>query len=230
MLESGDILSHHEMCLMEGRSLQQGMSFRTNQTHSILLMSQRSGAPYPDRLSEDSTTLYYIGHDSYGASDKGRIDQPLVTATGSLTQSGRFFLAAEQARQGNPPELVRVYEKLSSGIWVFNGLFELRDAKMEFDGVRKVCVFELHLIEGSFDPNANVHQPSKSPGRLIPTWVKLAVLKRDKGSCQHPGCHAKTDLHFDHILPFSRGGSSSNPDNIQLLCQRHNLEKSANII
>jgi hypothetical protein len=31
--------------------------------------------------------------------------------------------------------------------------------------------------------------------------------------------------HFNHIIPWSKAGSSSTPDNIQLLCGKHNLEK-----
>ena len=59
--------------------------------------------------------------------------------------------------------------------------------------------------------------------RLIPTKVKIEVWKRDGGKCVK--CEATEDLHFDHIIPFSKGGSSNTPDNIQLLCGRHNLEK-----
>jgi hypothetical protein len=193
-------------------------------------MSQREGAPYPDRLSEDGKTLLYIGHDAYGVPNKAVIDQPLATDNGTLTQNGRFFTAAIQSRDTGIPEYVRVYEKLHSGVWVFNGLFELVDARMEDDGKRKVCVFELRFVEvlaHSSVAESEAAHVKLSPGRLIPSNVKLTVFKRDRGQCVK--CGARTDLHFDHILPYSKGGSSTNPDNIQLLCQRHNLEKSARI-
>lgn len=39
------------------------------------------------------------------------------------------------------------------------------------------------------------------------------------------------NLHFDHILPFSKGGGTSlKVENIQLLCAKHNLEKRDKII
>ena len=57
--------------------------------------------------------------------------------------------------------------------------------------------------------------------------MKLEVWERDGARCVV--CGAEDELHFDHIVPYSRGGTSLKADNIQLLCARHNLEKSANI-
>ena len=62
---------------------------------------------------------------------------------------------------------------------------------------------------------------------MIPSEVKLAVWKRDQGQCVR--CGSKDNLHFDHVLPFSRGGSSLVAENVQLLCARHNLAKSDRI-
>jgi 5-methylcytosine-specific restriction endonuclease McrA len=43
------------------------------------------------------------------------------------------------------------------------------------------------------------------------------------------GKGATDELHFDHVVPLSKGGTSMVEGNIQLLCARHNLEKSAKI-
>ena len=51
--------------------------------------------------------------------------------------------------------------------------------------------------------------------RLIPTTIKLEVWKRDQGKCVK--CGAEDELHFDQIIPFSRGGTSLRAENIQLL-------------
>lgn len=63
---------------------------------------------------------------------------------------------------------------------------------------------------------------------VIPTHVKLEVWKRDDGRCVV--CGATDELHFDHVVPFSKGGTSSIAGNVQLMCARHNLEKRDRIL
>lgn len=60
----------------------------------------------------------------------------------------------------------------------------------------------------------------------IPREVVDAVYRRDGGRCVY--CGATENLHLDHIIPFSRGGATS-VENLQLLCQKCNLEKSNKI-
>lgn len=84
----------------------------------------------------------------------------------------------------------------------------------------------LDLIEDKTSSKSQTNK--KSPGRLIPASVKFEVYQRDKGRCVE--CGETTDLHYDHILPYSKGGSSNTSENIQLLCARHNLSKSDKII
>lgn len=64
--------------------------------------------------------------------------------------------------------------------------------------------------------------------RYIPQEVREFVLERDRGCCSV--CKAKTNLHFDHVLPFSRGGDSLDPKNIQILCRAHNLQKGSSLM
>ena len=63
--------------------------------------------------------------------------------------------------------------------------------------------------------------------RTVPSDVKMQVWNRDKGVCVR--CGSGENLHFDHIIPFSRGGSSSDPKNIQVLCSKCNLTKGDRI-
>ena len=221
-----EILSYLEMCQREGVSLQRGMNFELRPGHSVILMSVRPNAPYADRFEEDGSTLIYEGHDVPTSSDNPSpkvVDQPEYTPADRLTQNGLFNEAAQVCKSGQRlPERVRVYEKLKQGIWSYNGVFHLVDSWTEDSGGRRVFKFKLVAVEGEedFARPASTEAVSR---RLIPTWVKVEVWKRDKGKCTK--CPATTDLHFDHIIPWSKGGSSTTPDNIQLLCSKHNLEK-----
>ena len=156
------------------------------------------------------------------------IDQPGKYRGGSLTQNGLFQLAVNEFKVGKrEPEKVRVYEKIRDGIWVYNGVFELADAWQEKAGRRHVFKFRLKIIDWT-TPFKSSGRPSDMPhNRMIPTAVKLEVWKRDKGRCVK--CPATDNLHFDHVLPFSKGGTSLTAANIQILCARHNLQKRDNI-
>lgn len=231
---AGDVVSHAEMCAREhGRMLQQGMHFAVSSSHSVLLMSRRSGAPYQDEVLDEGRTLIYEGHDvkrGRGIRDPKRFDQPRTTPTGKMTENGKFEKAALDSKSGErKPELVRVYEKVKDGIWTYNGLFELVDAYEQKSGKRTVFKFRLRLVDAEVDDSTSrsvlcTHLPHT---RLIPSSIKREVFKRDKGRCVI--CGASDNLHFDHDFPFSKGGTSLTAANIRLLCIRHNLAKSANI-
>ena len=60
----------------------------------------------------------------------------------------------------------------------------------------------------------------------IPRLVQREVWQRDGGKCVE--CGTKEKLCFDHIVPFSRGGSNT-MRNLQLLCERCNLSKGNRI-
>ncbi len=224
---SNEVISYNEMCQREGLSLQRGMNFSSSGRPSIILMSQRSNAPYDDVILGDGSTLVYEGHDhprNQDCGDPKAVDQPELLPSGKPTENGKFFAAAGAYKNGqSDPERVRVYEKLHTGIWSFNGVFHLVDAWLEHDGTRYVFKFKLHAIDDEGSPESLI-LPELNHRRLIPTPVKLEVWKRDEGKCVK--CGATDELHFDHILPYSRGGTSLTAANVQLLCARHNLQKN----
>jgi hypothetical protein len=98
-----------------------------------------------------------------------------------------------------------VYEKIKDGIWAFNGLFLLTDAWQEHDSKRFVFKLRLKLDESrlNFEP---IWQTEFEQTRVIPSAVKCEVWKRDKGKCVL--CGSTELLHYDHDLPYSKGGSS----------------------
>ena len=216
------------MCQREGTSLQQGMNFGIGGDHSVILTSVRPNAPYDDRFEEDGTILIYEGHDvrrRSGDPDPKTVDQPAVFPTGTLTQNGRFHVAASDYKAGlRAPERVRVYEKLHSGIWSYTGLFHLIDSWQEDAGERTVFKFKLVAVVEEA-PSAIKRPPPRR--RIIPSAVKQAVWKRDRGRCVL--CGSEDELHFDHIISYSQGGASATADNVQILCARHNLSKGARI-
>jgi hypothetical protein len=231
-LNPGDVISYLTVCNEEGGNLQKGMNFHPfRRSYSVLFMSVRKGAPYQDKLLEDGRVLIYEGHDQprrAGGPDPKSVDQPLITTSGRQNENGKFFYAASEFKAGRQaPELVRVYEKIKDGIWVFSGFFHLVDAWQEKSGGRKVCKFRLEIQDMGeavvAADSRSASMPAIEHTRMIPTTVKLEVWQRDKGQCQR--CGTADNLHFDHLLPFSKGGTSLLAENIQLLCARHNLEK-----
>ena len=225
MFKPGDVISYLEMSGEEGVNLQREMNFRLHGKFSVILMSLRAGAPYADRVEENGRVLIYEGHDTpryRDGPDPKKVDQPMVNPSGKLTQNGLFCQSAETYKSNQAePELVRVYEKIHTGIWVYNGLFKLVDAWQEISNARKVFKFRLEIVEDVDDVTPESREIEHS--RLIPASVKLEVWKRDKGQCVL--CRSKDNLHFDHIIPYSMGGSSLVVENIQLLCARHNIAK-----
>ncbi len=227
---ANEIISYVEMCRREGASLQRGMNFRLRGTYSVILMSRRHNAPYRDQVEDGGATLVYEGHNVPKGSANPIpkiVDQPEKTPGGSLTQNGHFFRAAIAFKDGfREPESVKVYEKIMDGVWSYNGFFKLVDSWQEHDGTRNVFKFRLETIVDPLEAKADEFT-YESHRRIVPTHVKLEVWKRDQGRCRK--CGATTELHFDHVLPYSLGGSSLVAENVQLLCARHNLAKSDNI-
>lgn len=222
------IVSYHRMCTEEHEvRLQRGMNFRLHPRYSVMLMNRREGAPYADGVEDDGETLIYEGHDAQRRGtgpDPASIDQPLTYASGRPTQNKLFRDAALAYRDGHADaEPVKVYEKLFRGTWVFNGVFRLTDCWTEQAGGRSVFKFRLE-IAGS----AALAEPSlRERSRMIPSAVKREVWERDGGHCVV--CGESDELHFDHDIPYSAGGSSITAENIRILCARHNLEKSDRI-
>ena len=224
-----NIISYSELTNKEdGKQLTKGINYAIQKNYSIVLMSTLDNAPYNDRIF-DNGIIEYEGHNvpKNESPNPEMVDQALLRPSGNPTENGKFFKEVLNFKQGlRAPERVQVYRKLKKGIWVDMGFYELIDAYEKSEKLRKVFKFLLK-------PIINVDQSDNSyidilHDRKIPGEIQQEVYKRDRGKCRI--CGSTNNLHFDHILPFSKGGSSKVASNIQLLCARHNLKKGAKFI
>jgi hypothetical protein len=231
MLSPQDVVSYREMCDLYGVSLQRGMNYRIKNSESLILMSIRPGAPYEDRVEQGGRVVVYEGHDAprhKDGPDPKFVDQPEFQPNGRRTQNGLFIDAVRRFKSGTAPaERVRVFEKIRDGIWAYNGVFELVDGWQETNARRQVFKFRLQLLDEPGSQPSNAVQTAVEHDRVIPSAVKLEVWERDKGCCIQ--CGSRENLHFDHIIPYSLGGSSKDAANIQILCGKHNLQKKDHI-
>ncbi|MBI2144732.1 HNH endonuclease [Candidatus Woesearchaeota archaeon] len=219
-MEVGDIIDYWQMCAEEGASLQRGMNYRLKGKNTVILMSLRPNAPYADRVEENGKVLIYEGHDvARSLSKNPKMENQPREVNGKLTQNGLFQAAVARYKDGAQPELVRVYEKVRDGIWTYNGIFKLVECWNEESEKRDVFKFRLEVTDEQISWQAQ----DLEHNRIIPASVKITVWRRDKAACVI--CQSKDNLHFDHIIPFSKGGSSLIAENIQVLCARHNLSK-----
>ncbi|MBU4031109.1 HNH endonuclease [Patescibacteria group bacterium] len=228
MQDSDKIISYHEMVAIEKMSLQRGMIFSDGKRkYSILLMSQRKDAIYKDEIDKKGN-LIYEGHDarSENGLNSKEVDQPLETPNGTWTENGKFYKATMDFKSGlkKDPELVKVYEKIDVGVWSIKGFFQLVNVHKIHDNKRYVWRFHLKpVVTKIFNRIGDLPF-----NRLIPTNVKVKVWQRDKGRCVL--CGSEENLHYDHDLPYAKGGTSLTEKNIRLLCAKCNLKKSDKIM
>lgn len=83
------------------------------------------------------------------------------------------------------------------------------------------------------DKNAKIEEEQRNQiateeenSRYICSKVKREVWRRDCGRCIN--CGSRKNLEYDHIIPFSKGGSNT-VRNVQLLCEKCNRKKNSNI-
>jgi len=77
------------------------------------------------------------------------------------------------------------------------------------------------------EPSLNPPVPGRQLyGGYICAATRRLVWRRDGGKCRR--CGSPEELQFDHIIPRSRGGSGC-AANVEVLCQRCNLAKLANV-
>jgi hypothetical protein len=101
-------------------------------------------------------------------------------------------------------------------IWDFGSL---RNGQSLYRGIT-------FFTNSNYEPLIVEETNSSESTRRIPQQVMNNVWNRDNGRCVSCGSNQK--LEFDHIIPYSKGGSNTYR-NIQLLCESCNRQKSSKI-
>ena len=123
--------------------------------------------------------------------------------------------------------------------WVKLRIDSVLEKKLQkLRGLTESGISEQNLFEWLVDQKLNeLKKVRRSKGsnvfsRYISESVKKHVQKRSGHRCEHVSengvrCNGTRRLHFDHKIPFSKGGTSD-IGNIQHLCAQHNWKKADN--
>ena len=204
------------------------MYFR-KETYSVFLMNR--DVNFVDEKRTDGF-ISYQGHDNNELHRDIRKDNDQkLTFYNKQAQNGDFYFAAKEFENGQRqnPYPVKVYEKpIKEDLWTDLGLYGLIKVNFVSDGKRNIYKFILspnYEYKNLNVPNNNQQEIPRS--RIIPREVKAFVMERDNGRCVY--CKSGSNLQFDHIIPYSQGGSSNSVENIQILCDVCNMKKSNKI-
>jgi 5-methylcytosine-specific restriction endonuclease McrA len=115
--------------------------------------------------------------------------------------------------------------------WFFDGKFYKDTENLSADEVKALLLTRQRMGKARINRAKTIANTPETPLEntrrgFIPEDVRLLVWERDGGKCTK--CGARTELQFDHIIPFSVGGSST-ADNLQILCGSCNRAKSNSI-
>ena len=128
-----------------------------------------------------------------------------------------FDLSYDQLLELSRPHVAEILDNL----YLQLSIVDTPDVRIQMDQLLKsFCMLNYRPFE------AVKEDADEVAGRMIPQSVKDAVWRRDGGKCTL--CNSQKALEFDHIIPFSLGGSNTYR-NVQLLCQDCNRTKAAHI-
>ena len=113
--------------------------------------------------------------------------------------------------------------------------FSLGTYEKRFGSWNKALISFIEHVNGadlgeSKEPNlGNKKQPSRKTPRKINWRLRAAILIRDNCICKmcgtSPAKNADVVLHVDHMMPYSKGGETTE-ENLRTLCAQCNIGRS----
>jgi len=139
----------------------------------------------------------------------GKLSEEDMLMSDEIEQDGKEFLLKE------------IYNYNEREV---NDLLITAEAERQYAEQAKIRAVKRKISQKARELYQNVPEDEKT--RHIPDDVKEQIWRRDEGKCVKCGSNEK--LEFDHIIPFSKGGSNT-ARNIQLLCEKCNRSKKDSI-
>ncbi len=138
----------------------------------------------------------------------------------------RSLLAIQQ----NKPFIVMNDNSKRKRWWMFKNEFYWEDEGYSETEVMALILDRIQQkkrkVENAIARTSNREIKLSSGRQPIPDDVKMFVWQRDGGHCVK--CGSQEKIEFDHIVPVAKGGSNTSR-NIQLLCEKCNRSKGANL-
>ena len=118
-------------------------------------------------------------------------------------------------------ELVAMYQTLQGRL-----RHRIPFAKLE-DVVREAFKVLMEKTDPTREPKPTTARSIAKHTRYIPRAVRREVWRRDGSQCGFESqsgrrCGSLAFLELDHLIPWSLGGSSQDPNNLAVRCRAHN--------
>ena len=135
----------------------------------------------------------------------------------------------EQVQRATEP--VEVGEDGPRHLWAVQGAYFWADEALDAEAVSLLAWDRERRQDARLDRLRKIRAAEEDVERgrreRLPDEVRAAVWHRDDGRCVR--CGSEQELQFDHVIPFSRGGSNV-VANIQVLCGPCNRAKGNSIV